>query len=45
MLTCCIGATRDDLERTMPLESTVFAGDLKAPLILLTEVFPEGWPR
>lgn len=45
MLTCCIGATRDDLDRTMPLESTVFAGDLKAPLILLAEGRPEGWPR
>lgn len=45
MLTCCIGATTDDLDRTMPLESTVFAGDLKAPIILATEGRPEGWPR
>jgi hypothetical protein len=42
---CMIGTTPDDLERTMPLESTVFAGDLKAPLILLMEARPEGWPR
>ena len=26
MLTCCIGSTIDDLDRTMALESTVFAG-------------------
>ena len=45
MLTCCIGLSREDLDRTMPLESTVFAGDLKAPLILLTESRPDGWPR
>jgi hypothetical protein len=45
MLTCCIGSTTDDLDRTMPLESTVFAGDLKAPIILLTEGRPDGWPR
>jgi len=45
MLTCCIGSTTDDLDRTMPLESTVFAGDLKAPIILVTESKPDGWPR
>jgi hypothetical protein len=42
---CIIGTTPDDQERTMPLESTVFAGDLKAPLVLLMEGRPEGWPR
>ena len=42
--TCDIGATRNDLERTMPLESTIFAGDLTAPIILLTETRPVGWP-
>ena len=43
-LTCCVGTSRDDLGRTQALESTVFAGDLTAPLILLTESRPEGWP-
>jgi hypothetical protein len=42
---CVIGTTPDDPERTMPLESTVFAGDMKAPLVLLLERRPEGWPR
>jgi hypothetical protein len=45
MLTCAIGATRDDLDRTMPIESTVFAGDLNAPIVLLTENRPDAWPR
>ena len=44
-LTCSIGMTPDDHERTMPLESTVFSGDLRAPIILLMEQRPEGWPR
>lgn len=44
-LTFSIGATPDDRERTMPLESTIFAGDLKAPIVLLMEQRPEGWPR
>jgi hypothetical protein len=29
----------------MPLECTVFAGDLKAPLLFLMEQRPDGWPR
>jgi hypothetical protein len=45
LITSCIGLTLDDMDRTMPLESTVFAGDLKAPLVLLTETPPDGWPR
>lgn len=44
-LTCSIGMTPDDHERTMPLESTVFAGDLRAPIILLMDQRPTGWPR
>lgn len=44
-LTCSIGMTMDDDERTMPLESTVFAGDLSAPIIFLLEQRPAGWPR
>ncbi len=43
--TCCIGTSRDDLERTQALDTTVFAGDLTAPLILLIELRPDGWPR
>jgi len=45
MVTCCIGSSRADLDRTMPLECTVFAGDLSAPIVLLAEGKPEGWPR
>ena len=41
---CLIGVTPEE-ERTMPLESTLFAGDMTAPLILLMEARPEGWPR
>lgn len=44
-LTCSIGLTPDDYDRTMPLESTVFAGDMRAPIILLTDQRPAGWPR
>lgn len=44
-LTCWIGVTPDDDERTMPLESTVFAGDMRAPIVLLMEERPAGWPR
>ncbi len=43
--TLAIGATRDDLDRTQPLETSVFAGDLTAPLILLLDAKPEGWPQ
>jgi len=43
--TLCIGSTRDDLDRTQPLESSVFAGDLTAPIILLTDACPDGWPQ
>jgi len=42
---CSIGMTPEDQDRTMALESTVFAGDLKAPLVLLMEYRPDGWPR
>lgn len=45
MLTCRIGTTVEDVDRTMALESTVFAGDLRAPIVLLTDAgVPEGWP-
>jgi hypothetical protein len=42
--TCWTGATLDENERTMPIDSTVFAGDLRAPIVLLLEAKPEGWP-
>ncbi|NOT09636.1 MAG: hypothetical protein HOP28_15700 [Gemmatimonadales bacterium] len=44
-LLCSIGTTTEDHDRTMPLESTIFAGDLKAPILLLMEERPSGWPR
>ncbi len=44
LLTMYVGASVGDLERTQPLESTLFAGDLTAPLVLLTETRPRGWP-
>jgi hypothetical protein len=44
VLTCWIGPQPDDTERTMPLESTVFAGELRAPILLLLKHRPSGWP-
>ena len=44
VLTCWIGPTPEDTERTMPLESTVFAGELRAPILLLLKRRPSGWP-
>ena len=42
--TFCIGTNRDDLDRTQPLESSVFAGDMTSPVVLLIDGRPEGWP-
>jgi hypothetical protein len=42
--TCWTGGTAEESERTMPLESTIFAGDLRAPIVLLMDSRPEGWP-
>jgi hypothetical protein len=42
---CSIGVLPEEQDRTMPLECTVFAGDLHAPLILLMESRPDGWPQ
>ncbi|HEY9384221.1 MAG TPA: hypothetical protein VIP80_11985 [Gemmatimonadales bacterium] len=42
---CVIGTTPENHDRTAPLDSSLFAGDLKAPLVLLMESRPEGWPR
>jgi hypothetical protein len=41
---CTIGTTPENHDRTMPLDSTLFAGELKAPILLLMESRPEGWP-
>jgi hypothetical protein len=43
--TCCIGSSRDDVDRTQALETSVFAGDLTAPIILLLDARPDGWPH
>jgi hypothetical protein len=40
-----MGQDRDEAGRTMPLESLIFAADLMAPIILLFEEIPNGWPR
>ena len=42
---CFIGVGQGPLERTMPLDSTVFAGELDAPIVLVMETKPQGWPR
>lgn len=44
MFTLYAGPSADDTERTMPLESTVFAGELRAPILLLLRHRPVGWP-
>lgn len=44
-LRLAIGATPVDGDRTKPLDTTLFAGDLTAPVVLLMEQRPEGWPR
>jgi len=44
-LRCFIGVGAGDLNRTMPLDSTVFAGELEAPIVLVMEKRPEGWPK
>jgi hypothetical protein len=44
MLTCWMGPDRDDTERSTPFESTLFAGDLRAPILLLLKERPAGWP-
>jgi hypothetical protein len=42
--TCAIGPHPEDADRTMPFESTIFAGELKAPVLLLLRRRPAGWP-
>jgi len=40
-----VGLDQESTERTMPLESLIFAADLQAPIILLFDEAPPGWPR
>ncbi|MGQ0702180.1 MAG: hypothetical protein ACT4PM_03490 [Gemmatimonadales bacterium] len=40
---CFIGVGEGPV-RTMPLDATVFAGELEAPIILVMERKPLGWP-
>ena len=44
MITCWMGPDRDATDRTTPFESTLFAGDLRAPILLLLKERPTGWP-
>lgn len=44
MLTCWMGPDRGDTERTTPFETTLFAGDLRAPILLLLKERPAAWP-
>ncbi len=44
-LTMRLGQDSDEAGRTMPLESLIFAADLMAPIILLFQDIPPGWPR
>lgn len=41
---CQMGATAETVDRTMPFECTVFAGELRAPVVLLLRRRPAGWP-
>ncbi|HXE57996.1 MAG TPA: hypothetical protein VNK43_08340 [Gemmatimonadales bacterium] len=43
-LRCWIGITRDDRDRVMPLDSTFLASELLAPIVLLLDERPAGWP-
>ena len=43
-ITCWVGPDLCDRERTAALDSTIYAGDLSAPLILLMYSRPAGWP-
>lgn len=44
-LKCFIPVGAGELDQTMALESTVFANVLDAPIILVMEERPQGWPR
>jgi len=44
LLTSWAGPDPADTERTAALETLIYAGDLKAPLLLLLASRPAGWP-
>ena len=44
VFTCQMGEANGVTDRTMPFESTVFAGELRAPIVLLLHHRPAGWP-
>lgn len=44
LLTSWAGPDPDDRERTAGLETLIYAGDLKAPLLILLPARPAGWP-
>jgi hypothetical protein len=44
MIATWLGPDPDDIERTTPFESTLFAADLRAPILLLLKQRPAGWP-
>ncbi len=41
---CFIPVGQGETDQTMPLESTVFASELHAPIVLVMEEKPQGWP-
>lgn len=44
VFSCQMGEVNGEPDRTMPFESTVFAGELRAPIVLLLRHRPAGWP-
>lgn len=42
---CYIPVGQGQLQQTMPFESTIFASELDAPIVLVMEDRPQGWPR
>jgi hypothetical protein len=44
VFTCRMGPAPDDHDRTMPFECTLFAGELRAPVLLLLRDRPPDWP-
>ena len=43
-LKCFVPVGQGDAGQTMPLDSTVFASELEAPIVLVMETRPQGWP-
>jgi hypothetical protein len=44
LVTCWAGPDPLDTERTAGLDSMIYAGELKAPVVLLLKQRPGGWP-